>query len=65
MPEDALSLIREAADNPTYDELMRRDPKTITREQRRFMIEHERQERAMWEAGQKKKADKKAEKEAA
>lgn len=62
MPDDALSLIQQAAEDPTYDELMRRDPKTITREQRRFMIEHERMERAMWEASQKKRADKKAEK---
>lgn len=57
---DANELIRDAASKPTYDELLRRDPRTLTVEDRRFMIEHLRQERVSWEASVKAKADKKA-----
>lgn len=62
---DAPELIEEAASQPTYDELMRRDPKTITKAERRMMIEHERNERALWQAKEKAKEDKKYEEKAA
>lgn len=65
MNNDALTLIQKATEQPTYDELMRRDPKTLTRDERRIMIEVHRQERAMWQAKEKARVDKKYEEKAA
>lgn len=61
----ATDMIADAAARPTYDELMGRDPKTMTREDRLVMIETLRMERAQWQNKEQAKADKKAEKEAA
>ena len=60
---DALTLIQDPVSRPTYDELLLRDPKTLTRDERRLMVEHLRQERAQWQSREQAKADKKAEKE--
>lgn len=55
----ATDMIAEAARQPTLDELMARDPATLTREDRRLMIEALRAERAQWIAEQERKAEKK------
>lgn len=64
---DALTLIQTAAAVPTMDELMARDPRQGTpeerRERRRLMVAHFRAERAAYEISEKKKSDKKAAKE--
>ena len=64
---DALTLIRATAavSQNAYNELMRRDPRQITHEERLGMIEFERQERAQYEIKERKRQDKKEEKEAA
>jgi hypothetical protein len=60
---DGIDLIREAAALPTMDELLARDPRTLTRADRLLMVEHFRQERARWLLAEDKKAAKKAERE--
>lgn len=55
----ATELIAEAASQPTLDELMARDPATLTRADRLVMIEAFRRERAQWLAEQEAKAEKK------
>lgn len=49
-----------AADAVTFDEFMRRDPKTLTDEDRLHNIEVMRRDRARWDLKQEAKRDKKA-----
>lgn len=53
-------LLDEAAQHPTLDELMRRDPKDLTEDDYRVLIEHQRHDRAMFISAQAKKQDKKS-----
>jgi hypothetical protein len=56
---------RLAETQPTFDELMAREAKTLTDEELRQMVEHSRRERALWDYKEAKAADLKALREGA
>lgn len=52
---DALAKMAVVASQPHLDELFKRNPTTHTLDDRRYMIEHMRKERALWVLKQDKK----------
>lgn len=64
-PELAQAKLAVMASQPSYDELMARDPQLISPEEERRMVEHERAARALWQIKEARAAAKKAVREGA
>lgn len=60
---DAEQIIAAVSAEPTLNELLRRDPRGLTREDRRSIVALMREQRAAWLTKQAEREDRKAEKE--
>lgn len=54
---DAFEIITQVSQQITFDELMRREPKLVTKTDRATLVRLERAKRAAWKAKQEKKKD--------